>query len=65
MLLDHHNISDSVQLNLVSQVMPSHSIKSPDVFPPLNAFPSPIIHIKVFSHKLKTTSSDRKNFFMF
>ncbi len=54
---------------LVSQVMQSHSTKSHDVFErscgiySLNAFPSPIIHIKPFSHKSKTSSSERKSFF--
>ncbi len=55
--------------SLVCQAMPSHSAKSHDVFElsckiySLNAFPSPNIRIKYFSHKSKNTSSMHKNFF--
>ncbi|MGL5979379.1 MAG: hypothetical protein ACRCZY_00590, partial [Phocaeicola sp.] len=55
---------------LVSQDLPSHSAKSHDFFDALggiysqNAFPSPIIRINPFSHKSKTTSSERKNIFV-
>ncbi len=68
---DHNNISHAVERDqsTASQVSLSHSGKSHDFFEVLggiysqNAFPSPIIHINPFSHKSKTTSSERKNFF--
>ncbi len=68
---DQNNISDAVERDqsAASQVIPSHSAKSHYFFDALgriysqNAFPSPIICINLFSHKSKTTSSERKNFF--
>ncbi len=64
-------MSDAVNESFpaVSQVIPSHSAKSHYFFDAIggiysqNAFPSPIIRINPFSHKSKTTSSERKNFF--
>ncbi len=68
---DHNNISDAVERDqtAASQVIPSYSAKSHDFFYALggiysqNAFPSPIIRINPFSHKSKTTSSERKKLF--
>ncbi len=68
---DQNNISDAVEQDqsAASQVILSHNANSHDFFDELggiysqNAFLSPIIRINPFSHKSKTTSSERKNFF--
>ncbi len=68
---DHNNISDAVERDqsAVGQVIPFQCAKSHDFFDALeeiysqNAFPFPFIHINTFSHKTKTTSSERKSFF--